>query len=60
MMELLLIKILVLVSFLFLVYKITYRVTKYVASRQEHPKLDALIIAGILSLLFYELFLTGI
>ena len=55
--ELLLIKILVLISFAFLAYKITYRIIKYVTNIKEHPKLDAAVVSGILSLLFYDLFL---
>lgn len=55
--ETLLVKILVLLSFIFLSYKITYRIIKYVTNRKEHPKLDAAVVAGILSLFFYDLFL---
>lgn len=57
MIENLLIKILVLLSFAFLSYKITYRIVKYTTNRKEHPKLDSAIVAGILSLFFYDLFL---
>ena len=49
MIELLLIKILVLISFAFLAYKITYRIIKYVTNIKEHPKLDAAVVSGILS-----------
>lgn len=55
--EFLLIKILVLISFAFLAYKITYRIIKYVTNIKEHPKLDAAVVSGILSLFFYDLFL---
>ena len=59
-MELILIKILVLLSFAFISYKLIERFIRVMSPHREHPQIDASIVTAVLSFFCYEIFMKGI